>query len=169
MKRILCIVVAVFGLTAVNAQDINFGVKAGVDLATAKTEISGFSISSSETGFYIGGLAEIGLSDKLAFQPEVLYVSIEEFDQLSIPLMVKFLVSEKFNLLAGPSLSYLLDSEEGMKSLNYAVEGGAAFNITENFFVEARYNYGLANLIEDAPSGFSSKISGLFLGVGYKF
>lgn len=169
MKKVLFFAAfAVFGLLSVNAQEANFGLKAGVDFASAKAEISGISATASETGFYIGGFAEIGISDTFSFQPEVLYVSIENFDQIAIPLMGKFSVSEEFNVLAGPSLGILLDSVDGMKSLNFGIEAGAAYDISEELFVEARYSLGLANLIEDAPSGFSSKLSGFFVGLGYR-
>ncbi len=167
-KLLLFAAIAVFGLSNMNAQETKFGVKAGVDFASAKAKVQGFSITVSETGFYVGGFAEVGVSDAFTFQPEVLYVSINDFDQISIPLMAKFGVSEKIDVLAGPALGFLLDSVDGQKSFNYGIEAGAAYDITEELFVEARYNIGLANLIENAPSGVSTKLSGFFVGLGYK-
>ncbi len=168
-KLLLCAAIAVFGLSSMNAQDIKFGAKAGVDFSSAKTKVSGFSITNSETGFYVGGFAEIGVSDALTFQPELLYISIDGDGLINVPLMAKFGVSEKFNVLAGPTLGVFTDVPDGFKSFNYGIEAGAAFDITEALFVEARYNIGLANLIENAPSGVSSKLSGLFVGAGYRF
>ncbi len=174
-KLLLCAAIAVFGLSSMNAQDIKFGAKAGVDVASLKAKVSGFSLTASETGFYVGGFAEIEVSDAITFQPELLYVSIStesddsSLSHISIPLMAKFGLSEKFNVLAGPALGILLDTAENTKSFNYGIEAGAAFDITEALFVEARYNIGLANLIENAPSGVSSKLSGLFVGAGYRF
>ena len=166
-KLFLLSIFAIFAIGSVNAQ--NFGVKAGADFASAKAKAEGFSVSTSETGFYIGAFAEIDISESFDFQPELLYVLIEDFDQIHIPLMAKFSVSEEFNILAGPTLGIMLDSEDGMSSLNYGLEAGASYDISEEFFIEARYNLGLANLIEDAPSGYSVKLSGLFVGLGYKF
>ncbi|KAA5823649.1 PorT family protein [Algibacter amylolyticus] len=165
-KLFLCAAIAVFGLTSVSAQ--NFGLKAGADFASMKFKAEGASVSTSETGFYIGAFADIDVSESFVFQPSVMYVSIDELDQIAIPLMAKIPVSEEFSVLAGPSLGILLDTGEGVKSLNFGVEAGAAYDISEQFFVEARYSLGLANLIEDAPSGYSSKLSGFFVGVGYK-
>ncbi len=62
-----------------------------------------------------------------------------------------------------------MDTPDGFSSFNYGIELGAAYDITEKIFVEARYSIGLANLFEDAPSGFSSKLSGFYIGGGYKF
>lgn len=168
-KLLLFTVVAVLGFTNVNAQEAKFGVKAGVDFASLKAKGGGANVSVSETGFYIGGLVEVAISDSFIFQPEVLYVSIEDLDMISIPLMAKFPVSEEFNVLAGPSLGLMLDSEPGQKSFNYGIEAGAAYDINEEFFIEVRYSLGLANLLEDAPSGVSVKLNGAFLGLGYRF
>ncbi|MFT4850079.1 MAG: opacity protein-like surface antigen [Sediminicola sp.] len=168
-KLLLCAAIAVFGLSNVNAQEVKFGAKAGADFASMKFKAEGENLSTSETGFYVGAFVEIGISESFIFQPEILYVSIDELDQIAIPLMAKFPVSEKFNVLAGPALGILLDTEEGMKSLNFGLEAGVAYDISENFLVEARYNLGLANLFEDAPSGYSVKLSGFFVGLGYKF
>ena len=172
-KLFLVAAIAVFGMAQVNAQETRFGVKAGVDFASNKVKFAGefaeIGGTYSETGFYAGVFAEVGISEKFAFQPEVLFVAIDELNQISVPLMAKFLVSDDFSILAGPALGILLDTGEGINSFNYGIEAGAAYNITEEFFVEARYNIGIANLFKDAPSGYSNKISGLFVGAGYRF
>lgn len=173
-KLLLSAIIASFAVMGVNAQDTNFGVKAGADFATITAKVSGISVSASETGFYVGGFAEIGVTESLSVQPEVLYVSIKDSEQISIPIMAKFSVTEQFDIMAGPALGYILDADEatdtepGTKSFNYGVEAGIAYNITDDLFVEARYNIGLANLVENAPSGFSAKISGFFVGLGYR-
>ena len=168
-KLMLFAAAAVFSLSNVNAQEVNFGAKAGVDLASVKAESSGFSASVSESGFYIGAFAEIGISEEFSVQPEVLYVSITDFGQVHIPIMAKYGVSEEINILAGPTVSFLTDVPDGISSMNYGIEAGVAYDVTEEIILEARYNIGLANLVEDAPSGTSLKLSGIFIGAGYRF
>ncbi|WP_242157433.1 porin family protein [Aestuariivivens sediminis] len=174
MKKILFFtVLTVLGLFNLPAQEVNFGLKGGVDFASLRLEAEGENISTSETGFYIGALVEIQLSDNFALQPELLYVVIDfedmNFDYISIPIVVKYSVSNELDLIVGPNLGFILDTEEGEKSFNFGLEGGASYDITENFFIEARYNLGLANLLEDAPSGYAIKLNGFFAGIGYKF
>ncbi|MCF7560880.1 PorT family protein [Sabulilitoribacter multivorans] len=166
-KPFLLLIITVFSITVGYAQ--SFGLKAGADFASVKFKAEGENISTSETGFYIGAFTEIEASESFTFQPELLFVSVEDLNFIAIPLMAKFPVAEQFNILAGPSLGFLLDTEEGEKSFNFGVEAGVAYDISEKFFVEARYNLGLANLIEDAPSGYSVKLNGFFAGLGYKF
>lgn len=169
MKKLLMTAAAVFAFGFANAQEAKFGVKAGVDFATSTVSYSGFSASASETGFYAGGFADIELSDKFHFQPELLYVAVKDMDQVQIPLLAKYQVAEKFNLLAGPNLGFFTKKTEGMKSFNYGIDFGASYDITENIILDAKYNLGLANLIENAPSGYSAKVHGLFVGAAYRF
>ena len=56
MKKIILTALAVFAFSFANAQETKFGVKAGLDLASATVKIDGISASDSETGFFIGGL-----------------------------------------------------------------------------------------------------------------
>lgn len=169
MKKIILTVAAVFAFGFVNAQDVKFGVKGGVDFASIHVKFGGESFTETETGFYIGGLVDLTVSEKFHVQPELLYVSIKDLDQIQVPVLAKFSVAEKFNLLAGPNLGFILDAGEGMKSFNLGLDLGASYDFTENLFVDAKYNLGLTNLIDGGNSDFSSKISGVFVGLGYKF
>ncbi|AUP81152.1 porin family protein [Flavivirga eckloniae] len=174
MKRILLYTaIAVFGLSTMNAQELGYGGKAGAAFATLKIKNQSYSITNSETGFYIGGFADIGISDDFGFQPEVLYIAVEGLNQVSIPIMAKYKPSEELSILAGPSVGYLLDVDEGFESVNYGIEIGAAYNIVINRYikgliVEARYNFGLANLLENTSSGLTRKLKGFFIGLAYK-
>ena len=170
MKKIILSLVAIAAFGVANAQEVKFGAMAGVDFASSKAKISGFgSSSASETGFFVGGFADITVSDKFHVQPELLYVSVKDADQISLPILAKFNVAESFNVLAGPSLGFLMDTADGIKSFNYGVDLGASYDINEQFMVEARYDLGLANLFEGGDSDNSLKLGGVFVGVGYKF
>lgn len=162
MKKLFFTIAIIFTAFAINAQGTSFGVRAGVDFATVKIKwtnpFTGTSqtISGTETGFYAGGFAEIGLSESFAVQPEVLYVAISESNMLSVPLLVKYSFGS-FSVLAGPDLNYMLDAEEDEFKVN--VDLGGSYDITENIDVEARYSIGMGDV----------SISGLFVGAGYKF
>lgn len=116
-----------------NAQEVSYGLKAGINLANFRTSISEFDeLSSSRTAFHVGGVVEIAFSDKFSVQPEILYSSVgtkmtfnqmassevrvesttqELFyvvDYLSIPVMAKYYVVEGLSLEAGPQVGFLL-------------------------------------------------------------
>ena len=157
MKKLLFAAIAVFAFGFTNAQETKFGAKAGVDLATAKVKILGTTATASETGFFLGGFANIGLSEKFSVQPELLYVAITDLNFISVPVLAKYNVAEKFGIIAGPSLNYFLDAEEDEFKVN--VDFGAIYDITEEIDVNAKYSLGMGDV----------SVSGIFIGAGYKF
>jgi len=161
MKKLLLGAFLLAGTFFATAQETRFGVKAGVDFATVEQTVTvmGFTVSGkgSETGFFVGGFAEIGVNDTFSIQPEVLYVAITDFSLLNVPILGKYTFAEKFNVMAGPSINYLLDAEEDEFKVN--VDLGAGYDISEDLDVSARYSMGFGDV----------KVSGIYLGVGYKF
>ncbi|GGD10249.1 outer membrane beta-barrel protein [Hyunsoonleella pacifica] len=125
------------------------------------------STTTTKSGFYIGvAAADIELSENFKFQPEARFIIVEDLNQINVPLLIKYNVAEKINAYAGPSLGYLLDAPAGLKSVNFGANIGASYDLTDKFFLNARYDLGLADLSE---SSFSKvKLSNLLFGVGYK-
>ena len=72
MKKIaFLIIIAVCGFSQVRAQ--NFGVKAGYNYSTLSGETSSISTIEGLSGFYIGGLVELPISNVLSIQPELIF------------------------------------------------------------------------------------------------
>jgi opacity protein-like surface antigen len=160
---------AIFTLCTICLNAQNFGVRAGADFATAKVKFEGLSISENETGFYIGLFTKIELSETFKIRPEANFIGIKDLEQIQIPLLAEVNLSDKFSVLVGPSFSFLLDSDEESKSLNLAADLGLSYNISENFFIETRYNLPLSNLAEDNEFDASIKLSAFQVGIGYMF
>ncbi len=158
MKKLLLSAFLVAGTFCADAQETRFGVKAGVDIASMTVDLGPLGeVTGNETGFFVGAFAEIGVNETFAIQPEVLYVGIKDFNMINVPVLGKFTFAEDFSAMAGPSINYLLDAEEDEFKVNVDVAVGYA--ITEDIDASARYSIGFGDV----------KISGLFIGVGYKF
>lgn len=72
MKKIaFLIIIAVCGFSQVRAQ--NFGVKAGYNYSILSGETSSISTIEGLSGFYIGGLVELPISNMLSIQPELIF------------------------------------------------------------------------------------------------
>jgi hypothetical protein len=72
--------------------------------------------------------------------------------------------------LLGPDVLFDLDSNTvGTKDVGVGFDFGGSYDIDKNFSIEAKYNLGITNLIKNAPNGVNYKISGLFVGLDYKF
>ena len=160
MKKLLLTALAVFAFGFTNAQETKFGVKAGLDLLSAKIDGGG---STSATGFFVGGFVEFGIAENFELQPGLNYHNASkdgiDFSYLSIPVLGKYTIAENFNALFGPSLYYSLDSDD-VDSTRFNLDLGVSYNFTENFFVEPRYSVGLTGDV---------KVSHLLIGVGYVF
>lgn len=170
MKKLLLVaVIAVFGLFNVNAQS-EFGVMAGYANITAKGKYMGTSVSQSESGFFIGGVADFTISDQFHIQPEVLYANASDVNFLYIPILAKYMVSEEFGILAGPQANLILDEVgDGYNSFGLDLTLGGNYKITDNFFIEARYGFELTNRISEGGSDFKTSYNTLHIGVGYMF
>ena len=164
MKKIILSIVALVAFGVVSAQkDMKFGVKGGLDMVSVKA--TGASVSL--TGFFVGGFAEFEIADKMVLQPGLNYHTASKTESgvsykanfLSIPILLKYTVAEKINLLAGPSLYYSLESTDTDKT-RFNLDLGGSYDITENFFVEPRYSIGLTG---------DAKVSHFLIGAGYKF
>lgn len=107
-----------------------------------------FNATETEAGFYVGAFAQIDISEKFTFQPEVMHVAVKYLDEIHIShYWLIILLQKSLGVMAGSALGILLDIAEGFSSFNYGIEMGAYYNITETFLVEARYSYGLTNLL----------------------
>ena len=182
MKKLCVIaVIAIFSFASVNAQNIRFGAKAGVNLASINgDETDDFDM---RTSFHVGAVVEIPLSDKFSVQPELLYSSqgaeskfseddftFEEklkLDYLNIPIMMKYYVIEGLSLEAGPQIGILLaakaefevegeseeeDIKEFMKDFDFGLNFGAGYQLENGLNFSARYNLGLSNINDQEES-----------------
>lgn len=169
MKKLILSAIAVCAFGFVSAQDMNFGVKAGVNLASAKFDLGPVSDSESGTGFFVGGLAEFGIGENMKLQPELLYHSLKidetDFSFINVPVMFKYYVTEELSINAGPSIYYFLDGDEIFEAADEStfkvnIDAGLSYGFTENIEASARYSAGLMGDV---------KVSGIHIGVAYKF
>ena len=170
MKKIILTAAAIFAIGVVQAQEAKFGIMAGADFASVKLKAEGYSLTENTTAFVGGVFVDINASDKFHVQPELVIATADGGSQLQVPILAKYYVADKFSFLAGPDMLFNLDEKvDGVKNFGIGLDLGAAYDINEHFLIEAKYNLGLTNFIEDAPSGYSMKINGFFLSLGYKF
>lgn len=125
--------IAVMSITAVNAQEVRFGVKGGVNFSS----IGGDKTDGLDglTGFHIGGLVEIPVTERFSVQPEVLYSAqgakreIKEsfgdvsftttgktkLDYINIPIIAKYYVIDGLAIEAGPQIGFMVSANAESK------------------------------------------------------
>lgn len=178
-KLFLMAIILIAGSTSMNAQGIDFGVKAGANFA--KLDGEGFD-GDNLTSFHVGALVEINVFENFSVQPELMYSSqgtkvegADDFklDYISVPVLAKFyLISDKLSLEAGPQFSFLVNDsapdiidQYEAKSFDFAAVGGLAFDLTNNIFLQARYVAGLTDTSKEAK--VTNQV--IQLSVGLKF
>lgn len=172
MKKLFLLAIVLIGFTTIsNAQSIKFGVKGGLNL----TRINGDNVADgldARTGFHIGAVAQLGLLDKFMLQPEILYsaqgANDLNIDYINIPILLKYKFLKFVSFEAGPQFGILVNDEYPdiieTKSFDLSVAAGAGVEFGD-FFAQARYNFGVSEVIED-----SDIRNGTFqLSVGYYF
>ena len=196
MKKIILSAVAVFAFGFVSAQDVKFGVKGGLNLSTIKSTYPGVngSVQTSPdnkmlVGFHVGGFAEIGLSDKLSFQPELLFsmegskaensttetenmggitytyketsTSNVVTNYINVPLLLKYKATENLFFVAGPQVGFLMSAKQDYESKSTTTQ---TMNGNTTTTTDSETLSGV-----DVKKQFESMSYGLDLGAGYFF
>lgn len=156
---------------------IKWGIRGGYNISNLDFE-DGSSANipnKHRNSVYIGFFANIGLTKTISLNPEIQF-SAEganderlHLDYIQTPILLRFRLSEKFHIAAGPQAGLKVHKyEDGIKNLAYSAVGGIEYKITHVLFAEARYTYGIRNIFDEV-SGISAKNTNIQLGVGYRF
>lgn len=183
MKKFLVLaVVTVLGFSNVNAQEIKFGAKGGLNFAT----VSGDNTKGIEgvTSFNFGVLSEIPISDKFSFQPELMYSgqgysfnhNTIALSYLNIPLMGKYYLTKGFSVEAGPQIGFLLAAKnektnvkDSFNTFDFGVNFGLGYKLDNGLNFGVRYNLGLTDINNVDNSSIKNKNGVFQVSVGYFF
>ncbi|CAN5402575.1 porin family protein [soil metagenome] len=192
MKKILATAaIAAFCFMNVSAQSpVSFGVKGGMNSTNLKFSGDGFNFNpDSKIGFYAGLLAEIGISDMFALQPEAMYALMGaksgddklNLSYVNIPVLLKY-KNQGLSLVAGPQLGLLVSAKEDdgsnttdikdqFKSTDFGLVLGAGYTTLSGFGFDARYQLGLSNIAEDIDPNINASVknNGFTFGIHYFF
>lgn len=197
MKKYFIIVflvtATIFGADAQLLPSLQFGVKAGLNFSSLKSDNGNYLDASTRTGYQAGVWARVGGAG-VHFQPE-LYVTgksseaklIQEneegkvsFTSLDLPLLLGTRIGlgpAGLRIVAGPVVSFVIDKNiantftESVLNVNdyknqaWAVTGGLGLDIS-NFRVDARYEHGLSELSKNDSA--PQKVNLWTVGIGYR-
>lgn len=171
MKRFILLPLAsVIFLCAIQAQKINFGLKAGPQL----TNFTHSTDAKTAIRYHIGALASMNIMERLQGQAELVLsasgVNNSEKDYykqrnlyIHMPLMARFQVYNRLSVHTGLQLGYMLraklkitegnyegtyDREDKFNKVEVAYLLGAEYGITKNLSAGLRFNWGLTHLAD---------------------
>ena len=195
MKKIVLAIAILITLSS-NAQKINFGIKAGLNMSMLTG--SKDQIMSSTNGFFAGTLLEFKILEKIALQPELLFSAqgakfeskdltfstTRKMDYLILPIMVKYYIKSGLFVEAGPQVGFLLSANQDVenritnistsenikdatKDFDMAANVGIGYDILDKIVTQIRYCIGITNTSTLENTDIKN---GVFqLSVGYKF
>ena len=194
MMKQLFTLLTIIVMAQVQAQGLDFGIKAGLNYAN----VSGIEDFNQRQGISAGLFAGARLGDKLEFQIDALYSQqgaevdqsisqvISEFnlDYISIPIVLKYYLTENVNIHAGPQLGILLNEETSVFNQTIsAVEAntadwlgtiGVGLDLPLGLRAEARYSFGLSRVngsvsLPDFDDLSNSRTQMTTLSIGYSW
>ena len=191
MKKLFLAVVAMMVSAATFAQNevgqITIQPKVGVNIANITDAVG----ADPRIGLAAGAEFEYGLTDNIGLSAGVLYSmqgakaseeSVDytlKLDYLNVPILANIYVSKGLALKLGVQPGFKLSSkvkgeasgvtaelevEDGVKSVDLSIPVGISYQY-QNLVFDARYNWGVTKIIDDADS----KNSVFQITVGYKF
>ncbi|SHJ83625.1 porin family protein [Pseudozobellia thermophila] len=142
--------------------DINFGAKAGLNMATwMGKDLDGVS---AKPGAYFGGIAEIpAFIDDFYFQPELLvsFVGADlgpvnaNLTYLTLPMMAKYHIMDEVAVEFGPQVGFLLSDnwEEDLqgqdtKKMDLGLNIGGGYRLNENLYFQLRFSVGVGKVLD---------------------
>lgn len=174
MKKYIVILVGLFAVANVNAQDkFSIGIKVGQNYSS----VSNVAVDHNTASYHAGVTTHFGISEKLGISPEFILSQTKletippvidllssrsaaqpetyHLNYLSIPILLDAKLMNKLSLQAGPQYSILLDQKKdgignasmAFKNGEFAFVGGAKLDLG-GFSLYGRYVVGLQNINE---------------------
>ncbi|MBS1606833.1 MAG: PorT family protein [Bacteroidetes bacterium] len=186
MKKLALVFLAGISFATANAQ-FQFGAKGGLNFATISGSDAGDA--STRVNVNLGVYARLPLAEKISLQPELVYsnqgASVNKgsvaYNYINIPVLLRYYAGSGFSIFTGPQVGFLVGAhyKENGNSINvkdlynsgdFAWAVGIGYKIpATKLGLDARYNFGIANIEDREKTGSTGSIrNGVFqLGVTY--
>jgi Outer membrane protein beta-barrel domain len=191
MKTLFTSLIVVICSVGLCAQGLDFGIKAGVNIANQNYS-DDFNADTKAIVLFHGGVFVTWMfTEKLGLQPEVLFSmqgSKEDgydykviTNYVNIPVLVRYDITDMFSVHAGPQFGVLLSAEseyqggsqdlkEYYKGSDIGIAIGAeADDLPLNLGVGVRYIFGLTNVAEENIDFADASVKNGVLQIYVKF
>lgn len=147
-----------------------------------RSDLSRNSTISGKTSFHLGFIFEFLYSERISFQVESLYSSqgakminayqtsdgsemVRRLNYISFPILAKYYATPNISVEVGPQIGLLLNAKDDlstgaekdilkeMKTHDFAINAGIAYEFYNGLLLQGRYSFGLLDI---------NKTSGLF-------
>jgi hypothetical protein len=191
MKKLILLVIGAISFSLIQAQ-VNFGVKAGLNLANATgSDATG---SSTRSNFHAGVLAQIPVTGQFSIQPEAIYSGqgarvdfadgsggtisgTHKLSYINVPILLKYTSASGFLVETGPQIGFLISAKASVNGMNanekdnfestdFSWAFGIGFMSLINIGIDARYNLGLTNVENSSNGGTTGTVKNSVIQIG---
>jgi opacity protein-like surface antigen len=188
MKKITLLVACIaMACSAAFAEgNISYGAKVGANLTNLVGK-GAKGLHDMKAGYQFGLFAEFQVAPSIAIAPEVVFSDqgfsykktgsdrlYDYMNYINVPVMAKFYVAKDFSIDFGPQIGFMVynkldgtDIKDLCNKIDFGLGLGASYNLSENAFIQARYNYGLTHVYQDSKDANGN--GEIQLSIGYRF
>ena len=192
LKKVFTLFILFFvNASVMYGQSLKFGLKAGADMH----KLEGKSFKEQFTyGYHAGAFVEVGLSSKIAIQPEIYFSEVKvdtgtsfsqtyqfkqvpkiKFSYINIPVLLNFKPNKFLALQLGPqygilinnNISLISNGRDAFKNGDFSAVAGFQVYISR-FRIYGRYAVGLSDL-NDIDDREKWKTQTIHAGIAVKF
>ncbi|WP_040756657.1 porin family protein [Winogradskyella psychrotolerans] len=168
---LLCVAFTSIGMS----QDILYGVRGALNVSNLDFDPDANFENEHRNGFAFAGFADFNLSDNLSLLTELQW-SAEgakernlRADYLKLPILLRFSISDNFLLGVGPQIALKTwEYEDSFSTFVFSGVAGVEYMITDELFLDARYYYGITNILDEDLTDVEAKNHVIQFGFGIK-
>jgi opacity protein-like surface antigen len=175
MKNYLCALVCVCFATICMSQETVYGVRGALNISNLDFDPDATFENKHRNGFAFGGFVDFGLTEDLSVLTELQW-SAEggkaeslRADYIQLPILLRFTISDRIILGAGPQIALKTwEKEDAFSTFTFSGVAGVEYMLTDELFLDARFSYGISNVLDEDLTDDSAKNHVLQFGFGIK-
>ncbi|MBU2927209.1 porin family protein [Winogradskyella psychrotolerans] len=175
MKKYLFALVFISFTSIVMSQDILYGVRGALNVSNLDFDPDANFENKHRNGFAFAGFVDFNLSDNLSLLTELQW-SAEggkernlRADYLKLPILLRFSISDDLLLGVGPQVALKTwEYEDAFSTFVFSGVAGVEYMITDELFLDARYYYGITNILDEDLTDIEAKNHVIQFGFGIK-
>ncbi len=175
MKTIVSLLIFVSITTLTFSQETKYGVRTGVNISNLDFTPDPDFRNDHRNGFAFGGFVDYAFSESLSGLIELQYsaegAKADELkaDYIQMPIMLRFNLGNNFTVGVGPMASLKTwKNQDAFSTFSFSGIGGVEYMITEELFIDARFSYGITNVLDEDLVGIEAKNNTIQIGFGIK-
>lgn len=175
MKKILLTSLLILFTTICLSQDVRYGVRASLNVSNLDFDPDANFENKHRNGFAFAGFVDYGFTEDLSLRTELQWSAEGGKEEsiranyLQLPILLKLATSDRLSFMAGPQIALKTwKNSDGFSTLAFSGVIGAEYMITDELFIDARFAYGLSNILDDEETDLEAKNHVMQFGFGIK-